>query len=284
MPPVREEQWKKSFDKFIDRIVDNFYPGLQTYTLTGRTENKTLSKQVYEVTFPKEIVNYYVDIFVAGEDGVIHPPGPVMKTQQLPTMAEFIIHVTNYFKNYELTVYGKRLSYVEISHFQTIDNTEKWGVDEVDNEVMNNYDSGYVVIMNVVYNKGHLPFPAILRSPQQIEQTCKRLKIENRELTENLQQTLIACERVTTQYDTLRRKLSIERRTLEDKYKNMLEIMEQKYIKLYGEKEVKEDCPVCYEVIPADNLKVPGCGHLICSSCYPRCAGVCPMCRENYVT
>jgi hypothetical protein len=156
---------------------------------------------------------------------------------------------------------------------------------------MNNYDSGYVVIMDVVYNKGHLPFPAILRSPQQIEQTCKRLKIENRELTENLQQTLIECERVTTKYDALfvergllRSRLRSERKNLEDKYKNMLEIMEQKYIKLYGEKEVKEDCPVCYEVIPADNLKVPGCGHLICSSCHPRCAGICPMCRENYVT
>ena len=283
MSPAREEQWKKSFDKFIERLVDDYYPGLQTYTLTGTTTNKTLSKQVYTLTFPKEIVNYYVDIFVAGEDGIIHPPGPVMKNQQLPTMNEFAIHVNNCFKNYELTVYGKKHSYVEISSFQTLDGTESWGVDEVNNEVMDNYEFGYVVIMNVAYYKGHLPFPAVIRSPQQIEQTCKKLKAENRDLTENLQQAIVTCERVTMQYETLRRRLRIERRNLEDKYKNMLATMEQKYIQLYGEKEAKEDCPVCYEVIPANNLKVPGCGHIICSSCHPRCAGICPMCREHYV-
>jgi hypothetical protein len=51
---------------------------------------------------------------------------------------------------------------------------------------------------------------------------------------------------------------------------------------LYGTTTTnQETCPVCYETIEVDNLKVPICGHFICNSCSGNCK-ICPICRLEY--
>lgn len=51
---------------------------------------------------------------------------------------------------------------------------------------------------------------------------------------------------------------------------------------LYGStKKNQEACPVCYETIEVDNLKVPICGHFICNTCSGKCE-ICPICRVDY--
>jgi len=50
---------------------------------------------------------------------------------------------------------------------------------------------------------------------------------------------------------------------------------------LYANTNKNEDCPVCYESIDVDNLKIPICGHFICITCSDRC-DQCPLCRVEY--
>jgi hypothetical protein len=52
--------------------------------------------------------------------------------------------------------------------------------------------------------------------------------------------------------------------------------------KLYETHNIKNDCPVCYEVIKPSALMMPECGHYICKSCIVRCKGKCPICRACY--
>jgi regulator of replication initiation timing len=281
--PTREQQWMKAFDVFIDFIKDHHYPGLEKYDIKGLTKNKTLTRQQYEITFPKQVVAYHIDTFVADENGLVQPPGPVMKDQQVPTMICLDRYIHNYFEDYKLREGGKLISYVEVCYFQNPTSNEQWGLDELNSESAANSKTDYKVILGVVYYKSHIPFPAAIRSSQQIEQKYLEMVAINRVLTENLREMTEGLSRVSFQYESVRRRMRTEKRAIEDKYKNLFETMEKKFVSLYGEKNMEEDCPVCYEVIPADKLKVPGCGHFICSSCQPRCSGACPMCREQYL-
>jgi hypothetical protein len=52
--------------------------------------------------------------------------------------------------------------------------------------------------------------------------------------------------------------------------------------KLYETHNIKNDCPVCYEVIKPSALMMPACGHYICKSCIVKCKGKCPICRACY--
>ena len=52
--------------------------------------------------------------------------------------------------------------------------------------------------------------------------------------------------------------------------------------KLYETHNIKEDCPVCYEVIKPSALMMPACGHIICKSCMVHCKDKCPICRVCY--
>lgn len=279
--PTREQQWMKAFDVFIDFIKDNYCPGLEKYDIKGMTKNKTLTRQQYEIAFPKQVVAYHIDAFVADENGIIQPPGPVMKDQHVPLWTDIADFISDYFDNYKIREGGKLLSYVEVCYFQNPQNPEeKWGLDE---RATIDVSNDYKIVLGVVYYKSHIPFPAAIRSSQQIEQKYLEMVAINRALTENLREMTEGLNRVSFQYESVRRRMRTEKRAIEDKYKNLFENMEKKFVSLYGEKNMEEDCSVCYEVIPANKLKVPGCGHFICSTCQPRCSGACPMCREQYL-
>jgi|UniRef100_A0A6C0INM7 hypothetical protein len=60
-----------------------------------------------------------------------------------------------------------------------------------------------------------------------------------------------------------------------------------KKIKEYYEKQIEKDsCPICYEIIEADNLYISGCCHFLCNDCADGCIhsnGKCPICREPMV-
>ena len=45
----------------------------------------------------------------------------------------------------------------------------------------------------------------------------------------------------------------------------------------------KVECPVCYDVIEPDNMKLTNCGHKYCSSCYDKLiesTNKCAICRK----
>jgi hypothetical protein len=286
--PTRDQQFQKSFKLFFDGLTSNFYQELQEYNIESITENKGLSEQLYVLTIPREIVFYHIDVFVADHNGIIHPPGPIMKKQFIPNPYDFIDHFEHHFEQYELEAQRRKLSFVHLSDFSyqkdehIIDSSDI--TDEIrDNnefdELINNYDLKLRIL--VVYHKSHLPFPIPLTTKEQFEKKCKQLEVRNAELCMNLKSVTSMYQEKEEQNNALRRRLRIDRRNIENKYKIMFDKMQKKFAEFYKEKPTKEDCPVCYEVIDASKLKIPGCCHSICTDCAGMCTN-CPLCRESY--
>jgi hypothetical protein len=284
---TRDLKFQKSFDEYFSTLMDH-YSDLQQYSIVSTTENKNLSEQYYTVTIPREIVSYYIDVFVVDSNGIVHPPGPVMKKQNIPNVYDLIDNFETYFQQYELRNQLRKLSFVHISDFSYQNGDHIIDASDITEDIRENEDLDYMVStydlkinIMVIYHKTHIPFPVPLTTKEEFEQKCKRLEIRNAELIINVNSLTNMYQEKEEQYNILRRRMRIDRRNIEQKYQNMFEKMQKKFREFYKEVELKDDCPVCYEVISVDNLKVPGCCHTICSSCAGRCTN-CPICRESY--
>ena len=284
MPKLtRDVQFQKAFQVFFDEVTENHCPELQEYTIESITENKNLAEQDYVLHIPREVPFYHIDVFVIDRNGIVHPPGTVMRNQEIPTIRDFKTYVLEHFETYYLIKNNKNLSYVRIEDFWY----EKGEhiIDKHDlasgnlSDAINVYD--LKVVFRVVYFKSHFPFHVTILTKQQIEQKCKNLEVRNHELCVNLKTVTTMYQETELKYDILRRKMRLERRNIEQKYKSMMDKMQKKVAQYYDDSPNKDDCPVCYELIPAEKLKMPGCCHAICNDCASRCSN-CPICRETY--
>jgi hypothetical protein len=283
MPKLtRDQQFQKSFEGFFENLTETF-PELIEYKLTSTTENKTSCDHSYTLHIPRNIVAFHLDLSVIDGDGTMIGPGPVFKKQQIPTKSEFKRHYHNYFKDFEL-VSGKIIvSYTEIYDYWYEKEDDRIISQEIRNGVISSDLSEFDVFMKilVVYHKSHFPFPVPLTNEEKLEKRCRQLEARNQELVLNLNGLTNMYQERDEQYQYLRRRMRVERRNIENKYKAMFEKMQKKFADYYSEIKVKDDCPVCYEVITAEKLKVPGCCHTICSCCAEKC-DKCPICRESY--
>jgi hypothetical protein len=286
MPKLtRDDKFQKSFKDFI-KTLTNTYHDLHEYSFISLTENKNRSAQCYSFTIPSNIVDYHVDTFIAGSDGIIIPPGPVMKKQILPDPITVQNRIHDYFKDYYLIDNDMVVSYVNSYSYMYHKDKHRVYQDAVDklsieehNRIIYDYD--LTILCKVVYYKSHIPFPVTLSTKDEFEKRCKQLEDRNNELCINIRTVTEMYQDKEEQYDILRRKMRIERRNTENKYHGMFEKMQKKFREYYAEKNSKDDCPVCYEVIDSSKLKVPGCCHTICTDCAERCSS-CPICRESY--
>jgi hypothetical protein len=281
--PTRDQQFQKCFNSFFEHINENFYPELKEYTLESNTMMKNRFDHNYTLTFPRKVVAYHVDVFTVDENGVVIPPGPVMQTQEIPKIRNFKSHFHDYFKDYILRNNAHILSYTDIRDYWYENGTDRITADELSTGVLPStllhFDLKFRI--DVVYHKSHIPFPVPISTKEQFEQKCKRLEIRNAELVGNIQAITAMYQEKEEQYDALRRKIRIERRNTEQKYQVLFEKMQKKFRELYKQCDSTDDCPVCYETIDSEKLKVPGCCHTICTDCAGRCNN-CPICRESY--
>jgi hypothetical protein len=280
MPKLtRDQQFQKSFNVFIEKN----YP-VREYLLTSSTKIKTQFHHEYLLHFPRKVISYYVDVFTVDETGVVTPPGPVMKDQEVPSIRTFSSYFHNYFRPFILKNGSNIQSYTDIiNHWYTNGNqqisSEYEATSGLSHNDLMNFDL-YIKI-DVVYHKSHLPFPAVLSSKQHFEQQCKKLEARNNELCVNIQTITAMYQEKEEQYDVLRRRMRIDRRNIEHKYSSMFQRIEKKIRELYSNSSIREECPVCYENIEPSKLKVSKCCHSICSDCSSRCHN-CPVCRESY--
>jgi len=288
MPKLtRDQQFQKSFRGYFDNYLNNF-DDFQEYNLKSVTKNKNLSEQSYILHIPREIVAYHIDVFVADDNGVVHPPGPVMKKQFIPNVQRIISNMETHFQQYELRNNFRVLSFVYIEDYWYENNDHIVDSQDITDESTENEELDYIfhnydlkIKLIVVYHKSHLPYPIPLTTKDQFEKKCKQLEQRNAELIINLNSLTNMYQGKEEQYNILRRKMRIDRRNIENKYQAMFDKMQKKFAEFYSEKPTKEDCPVCYEVIDASKLKIPGCCHAICTDCAGMCTN-CPLCRESY--
>jgi len=284
---TRDQKFRKSFEGFFhylssELLEDDISPVLQEYELKlipYTCKQKVIGCANYELRFPRKIVDYHIDTFIADEHGNITPPGPVMKNQLVPLFSDFRRIFNDYFSQY----YVRRADGLCMANVG-IDNHSY--EDEDGNVLVSGFDNQPVSVnlkINVFVNyyKSELPFPVASTTNVQLQKRCAELERRNIELSTNIVSLTLLCQENLNNYNNLRRIMRTERRNTENKYRTLFEKMQGKIQNYYSEMTEKDDCPVCYETIIPSKLRLPGCCHTICTTCAERCSK-CPICREDY--
>lgn len=235
-----------SFDVELENREIQQY-GIQTYTLTNKTINKTKYEHDYELVVPKDIAIGYRDIpsDVMLENGLNYTE-PIYAVQDVPNMYQFVTAFNLYFKPHQLYFHRALISYIQITNVMT-------DVDICDS----------VIHIKVIYHKSHCPFPRPLTLIEEKENEIRFLQSK--------------VEAKTRKLTALRAILHIERDRAKYNYKRM----QTRFRAMYAAEPKLEDCPVCYDEIVPEMLIIPNCFHYICEKCVVKCDS-CPMCRDEY--
>jgi hypothetical protein len=266
MPKSRHHQFLDAFEEFFEHSTLYHYPGITKYKLDSITTNKSCNDHTYTLRIPKKDLSYTIE---SNNENIVNER--VYRLQELPNSEDFKDVFREYFEEYALVVDNVTLSYVNI--FDYIVETD-------DNEEHSDDDLNFLV--QVFYNKSHMPFPVKLTKMQELNNRIKQLEKKNVDLaiTANVYNNRIQV--VEHHNDILRHRLRKERREMHTKYIDIFGKMQQKFRDYYECCDKKEECPVCYETMDASKLIVPTCTHFICSECSQRCSS-CPLCRDTYV-
>jgi hypothetical protein len=287
--PTRDQLFQISFKGFIDHLRENDYPDIQEYSIVSTTNNKQSTNHSYVLTLPRETLAYTIEVDTVDQHGILTPAGPVMRKQEIPTINEFSDQFTTYFNdNYVLKEGDITLSYMRIRDYWYKKNERVvsaflldsiYLLQDITLADLEQYDIMFTI--DIVYYKSHKPYPVALRTKKELRTALDEVCNSHALVSEYLQDEMDKREEIEKQYETLRRTMRIERRTIHEKYRAMFDKMQRKCREYYEQSDKKDDCPVCYESIPADKLEVPGCCHTICSDCAGKCLK-CPICREGY--
>lgn len=293
MPKVtRDIQFRQSFKVFMESFVDTYCPDLKEWTLVNNTEKKSSSLHSYQLTIPKQIVLCEIDrrgtrpespVGVraganasdrsdadASERGADETPSVevMMTDQELPSVDLFRRVFKSHYESYELEERGRIVSYTSVT---VVDDSAPIMGDLVAN-------------IEVCYHKSYLPYPSDLQSREQLMEQCRQMRIANVNLKYDLDHMFYAFQRKSRKLYHMKRTLVRQENAANEKLSNTIHRMQEKIRELYhrlGE-EAREECPVCYDVMHANEIVVPGCCHFICAACNEECSK-CPLCREEYI-
>ena len=249
--PSRNELFIASFSEFMHVLEEAHQYEIRDWTCKCTTVNKRSCSHRYDFIIPYKRVLYEVDI-PTFSDGVWTEPGPVYETQILPSIESFNAHFNDYFKSFELEFDQVIMSFVNF-----------------DNLVIDNV-TGFRCKIIVVYHKHHMPFPITVTPLSHSEvRLMNRIQILNEEIAEQ---------------NNIIHSLNMNLKRVLKKSNNRTNIIDKLKCKMreqYADKNVPDDCPVCYETITPDKLNISNCCHYTCMDCISRCSA-CPLCREKH--
>lgn len=267
MPKSRHHQFMDAFEEFFENSTLYHYPGLTKYKIDSITSNKSSNDHTYTLRIPKRDLSYTIE---SNNENIVNER--VYRLQELPNSEDFKDVFKEYFEEYALVVDNVTLSYVAI--FDYIVETD-------DNDEHSDDDLNFLI--QVFYNKSHMPFPVKLTKMQELNNRIKQLEKKNVDLAITVNVYNNRIQVVEHHNDILRIRLRKERREMHTKYIDIFGKMQQKFRDFYECCDKKEECPVCYETIESTKLIVPTCVHFICSDCRHHCNNTCPLCRDTYV-
>jgi hypothetical protein len=256
---TRDQMFRESFAQFMENMEISNEPDEprkvytfddDNYELFCNTNNKNLGTQEYELVIDKTIqFRYRVSRDASGRRDNSEV---ITTTQEVPTIDEFIRAFNDYYAPFMETClpHGRR-SYMYVKEEET---------DE----------PAYNINIVIMYARGHYPFPSTLSNKDVSNETIKEYTTRIIELKRRSKAKTAAIYHL--------------QQSVDDEYERSVKnykSMQNKYRELYAKCNEHEDCPVCMEPIEAAKLELPGCGHMICSSCSSRCHR-CPICRDTY--
>jgi len=292
--PTRHQKFKKSFQLFVDFLEnDDNFPELTEYhlkTLPFTCKKKIIGEARYNFVIPRKVIDYHIDTFIVDEQGNITPPGPVMKNQDIPSFSDIASKFNEYFSEFRVRKNGNLVSgvvmpmlseYIPVTGSYYVNKDGDRIPAETVKDINKVLEYDLVLFFYIDYYKSELPFPVIPTSKKQFEQKCSELEKKNRELEKNVDNVTQQYGELLDTHNNLRCTMRTERREIENKYRSLFEKMQKKFAEYYSEMKEKDSCPVCYEIIDSEKLRVPGCCHTICTDCAGKC-NKCPICRESY--
>lgn len=274
MKMTRDTKFKLSFDKFIKDVV-----GVLDYDLENLTKKKSESTHIYSFNIPEQTIIYgFID-----RNGDTHTGNDIvnmdmssdelLKTEFIPEKELFTRQFMETFDPYidAETIPGH-------SHFKFAKSFVR-----LENCEVNDVSGVLEGKICVVYHKQHIPYyvekdDGVYEKKYNVllcrfNNTRNKLNNAYNDI-DNLQDDLFLNER---QIRKLKKMLYRE--------KNINALSEQNLINklydVYKKSNIKEECPVCYDTIENEKLKIPRCAHYICESCHSRC-DECPICRTSY--
>ena len=264
---TRDQQFRKSFGVYMEKAIEDMeLLNLMVWTLTSRGLNGFgANTHNYTLVIPKkrELYQLYAENSIETEE----------IEQMLPDMTVFRRHFDAYFKSYILKKGSKIVSYIEMEE----------DIFTEDNLCIN---------VNVIYHRGHIPYPHNNVETEKVIEINKSMDLKIKLLEVDIQTLHEDIGDKDQEIGQLHRKLRLQKTKTVDyieKYNHAVELRENNARRahtaireFYSNSGKKEDCPVCYEPIPAEKLVVPGCCHYICTTCATNCTS-CPICREVYV-
>jgi hypothetical protein len=265
----RDQQFNNSFNDFMISMRDLYFPNLSEWFLESKTKNKSCSVHPYQLIIPRKIIDYTIDTSFLDENGIRQPSQIVKKEQELPTITDFENYFNGYFNSYILTKSDKVVSYTSLYGSRFSEN------DEINGDLMTN--------IIVCYYKSYIPYPSKMQSHKQLLEYCNQLEISNNDFIEELEDKDAKILYLSIKFNKMKKQYDRNLKSSDMKRKGSIFKMQEKIKGFYSKLPLEEleECPVCYEKINVDILKVPGCCHYICQNCHEKCE-LCPICREKY--
>jgi hypothetical protein len=245
---TRNERFNLSFVSFIKECTTNFRRGceaedfMQRWSLALESAQTVSNEHIYLFKLLRSVL-YEQDH--GDQTDVIYADD-----NAFPTKEEFETYFTNHYRQHYQFNGRHKVAFVECENL-----VEKEGSLEMN--------------IVVVYNRAHQhPYPEPIMSTHEEELAHNRLRFNMLEME---------YENQIAQNGILRR----NNNRLRNVAKARLAKTQTHIRALYAKCPEKEDCPVCYECITPELLKVSKCFHYICVPCAERCT-VCPICRDKY--
>jgi hypothetical protein len=149
---------------------------------------------------------------------------------------------------------------------------------------------GIMFKLMVQYYKSDMPFPedeiTMIQRNSQLEHQNKilqnRLDVYDNEVGNYVHILQRQNARFHRKYIVNKREVAQCADLFLDKYSKITDSYRNLLRKCYIKLDIStENCPVCYESIPNDNLFVTPCNHILCTECSSKCNNSCPLCRQE---
>ena len=259
---TRIDKFTHSFQAFMD----SFDPTIEKWDFVKDHPSNTGNYHTFTLTMPME----YSEQRTRSEDGYIVNETLTI-SQQRPTDEEFRTKFDEYFDPFRNNFrnQGVSIDMLQIDEQQTMTM-----------QICLSMCSGYP-----------LPFPIPTYSGDSRYQALQMRNHALMQRYEHQNETIEALENEVRHLRHSRRALKNKHNEEKMKMRERLSKNDNRLIQkiksYYNEQSEKENCPVCYEPIKAEDLYVPGCCHYLCKYCANRVketSNRCPICRDDLYT
>lgn len=267
MSLTRDQKFQLSLEDYFDNsILFKFEENPIEWYADFITINARSKKHEYKVHIPSRVICYKVDSYV-DIDGIRHNPEERYRVQKVPNMSLIKSDLLAFYRPYSLVENEQKKSCVSLTNVKITPQENTF-------------------IIQVLYFKSHLPYHIDMDTPNigYLQYALQNQHEKNEENNENYEMLYQHFVEVRQRADYAEHNMNIQHVDFKRKEINYLSQIERTrsiIIRLYKEKGVYEDCPVCLDCITSDTFVATNCLHSICNKCHERCV-ICPICRDSY--